>query len=234
MRTSMSCAISRLCCFTFALSFCCTMRSRDIDSLSCILSFAYPSLAFPGCCCLEACRQTVQLKILEAPLCVYVCSCGAWRRRRCCLWWGVRGVMAAVHVRKVKLQVGLGTGRRRGTLGRGDTRPRFQRLGLPLHATTPVQRLSPSSLNPPKRHTRDTPTHFSVGLAGSPGKLELLGSRTQLRVILLGAIAHLASFKSSVIPFAFVQYTIHNTQPVYSQGLDIRIMADFCSCLCRP
>ena len=151
MRTSMSCAISRLCCFTFALSFCCTMRSRDMDSLSCILSFAYPSLAFPGCCCLEACRQTVQLKRLEAPLCIYVCSCGAWRRRRSCLWWGVRGVMAAVHIRKVKLQVGLGAGcrRRRGMLGRGDTRPRFQRLGppSPLHVTNLVQRLSPSSLN---------------------------------------------------------------------------------------
>lgn len=128
----MSCAISRLCCFTFALSFCCTMRSRDMDSLSCILSFAYPSLAFPGCCLVEACRQTVQPKRLEAPLCMYVCRCGAWRRRRCCcLWWGGRGVMAAVHVRKVKLQFGLGARRRRGTLGRGDTRPRFQRLGLP-------------------------------------------------------------------------------------------------------
>lgn len=36
--TSSNCAISLLCCLTFALSFCCTIRSRDIDSFSCTLS----------------------------------------------------------------------------------------------------------------------------------------------------------------------------------------------------
>jgi hypothetical protein len=44
-RTSRSCAISLRCCFAFALSFCCTMRSRDIDSLSCTLSLACHALA---------------------------------------------------------------------------------------------------------------------------------------------------------------------------------------------
>ena len=37
-RTSRSCAISRRCCFAFAESFCCTMRSLDIESLSWTLS----------------------------------------------------------------------------------------------------------------------------------------------------------------------------------------------------
>ena len=36
--TSRSCAISRRCCFDFAESFCCTMRRRDMESLSCTLS----------------------------------------------------------------------------------------------------------------------------------------------------------------------------------------------------
>jgi hypothetical protein len=38
IHTSRSCAISRRCCFAFALSFCCTIRSRDMESLSCTLS----------------------------------------------------------------------------------------------------------------------------------------------------------------------------------------------------
>lgn len=35
--TSSSCAIARRCCFAMAVSFCCTIRSRLIDSLSCTL-----------------------------------------------------------------------------------------------------------------------------------------------------------------------------------------------------
>jgi hypothetical protein len=41
--TSRSCAISRRCCLALAESFCCTMRRRDMDSLSCTLSL------FCGC-----------------------------------------------------------------------------------------------------------------------------------------------------------------------------------------
>jgi hypothetical protein len=36
--TSRSWAISRRCCLAFAASFCCTMRRRDMESLSCTLS----------------------------------------------------------------------------------------------------------------------------------------------------------------------------------------------------
>lgn len=36
--TSNSWAIARRCCFAIAVSFCCTIRNRDIDSLSWTLS----------------------------------------------------------------------------------------------------------------------------------------------------------------------------------------------------
>lgn len=39
--TSRSWAISRRACFAFAVSFCCTMRRRDMLSLSCTLSLFY-------------------------------------------------------------------------------------------------------------------------------------------------------------------------------------------------
>lgn len=45
LRTSSNCAISRRCCLAFALSFCCTMRRRDMESLSCTLSLFWGALA---------------------------------------------------------------------------------------------------------------------------------------------------------------------------------------------